>query len=102
MVVSGDNRETRCSGCSILLCMYGIRQKERNTNKKCVNLFDKNTPHFYGLPLDLCGKCIAALFANAPQFGEIDCGALQDGVLSGIASKCSTHRGISVAHGTPR
>ena len=32
-------------------------------------------PHFYGLPLDLCGKCIAALFAkratifaNAPHF----------------------------------
>ena len=44
---------------------YGIRQKERNTNKKCVSCFlIRNVLHFYGLPLDLCGKRIAALFAK--------------------------------------
>ena len=38
----------------------------------------RNAPHFYDLPLDLCGKRIAALFAklgtsfaNAPRFGEM-------------------------------
>ena len=51
--------------------VYAIRQKERNTNLKFVHLFlIRNVPHFYGLPLDLCRKCIAVLFANVPQFGE--------------------------------
>ena len=88
-----------------------IRQKERNINKKIVRCFlIRNVPHCYGLPLDLCGKHIATLFAkhatifaNTPQFGEtyriftgkalqsLDCGALQDDALSGIASKCGAH-----------
>ena len=62
----------------IPLNRFGIRQKEHNTNKKFVCRFlIRNVPHFYGLPLDLCGKRIAALFAkrttifaNAPQFGK--------------------------------
>ena len=33
---------------------------------------------------------------------SLNCGALQDGALSGIASKCGAHGGISVARGTPR
>ena len=37
---------------------------------------------------------------KAPE--SLDCGALQDDALSGIASKCGAHRGISVAYGTPR
>ena len=28
-------------------------------------------PHFYGFPLDLCGKPIAALFASTSQFGKM-------------------------------
>ena len=65
-------------------------------------------PHFYGLPVDLCGKRIAALLAKRAAFftGKTqqskDCGALQDGALSGIASKYGAHRGISAVHGTPR
>ena len=134
----------------------------------------RNTPRFYGLPLDLCEKRIVEIFVNAPQFDEtchvftgkasqslekrhnpwksvtilgkasqslekrhnpwksvtilgkasqslekrhnpwksatilgkvpqsFGCGALQDDALSGIASKCGAHRGISVAHSTPR
>ena len=65
-------------------------------------------PHFYGLPLDLCGKRIAVLFAkctaifgNASNFhrksaailGKApqskDCGTLQDGALSGIAESAA-------------
>ena len=50
---------------------------------------------------------------NAPQFGEtchiftgkvlqsLDCGALQDGAFSGIASKCDAHGGVSAAHVMP-
>ena len=71
---------------------------------------------FYGLPLDLCRKLVVArlakratIFANASRFGgksaailealqSKDCGALQDGVLSGIEA----HTGISAAHCTPR
>ena len=108
----------------IVRWICGIRQKEHNTNKKFVCRFlIRNMPHFYGLLLDLCGKHIAtffakraAIFANEPQFGEtrhiftgkvpqsqsLDCGALKDGALSGIASKCGAHRGISAVHGTPR
>ena len=89
----------------------------------CAPLLIRNVPHFYGFPLDLCRKHIAALFAkcvaifaNALQFDETRraafshailgkvkyCGALQDGALSGIASKCDAHGGISAAHGMPR
>ena len=32
---------------------------------------------------------------------SLDCGALQDSALSGIASKCGVHGGISATHGTP-
>ena len=65
----------------LTIFIHGIRQKERNTNKKFVRHFlIRNVPHFYGLPLDLCGNRIAALFAkraaifaNALQFGETCC-----------------------------
>ena len=32
---------------------------------------------------------------------RLDCGALQDGAHSWVASKCGTHRGIRAVHGTP-
>ena len=38
--------------------------------------------HFYGFPLDLCGKCIAALLPNALQFSE--CAAFQGGREGGM------------------
>ena len=45
--------------------VLGICQKERNTNGKFVSSFlIRNVTHFYGLPLDLCGKRIAVLFAQ--------------------------------------
>ena len=76
---------------------YGIHQKEHNTNKKFVRHFlIRKVSHFYGLPLDLCRKRIAVLFAYAPQFGETH------RIFMGKASKCSAHRGISAAHSTPR
>ena len=65
---------------ALLACRYMVyvHPKERNTNKNFVLCFlIRNVPHFYGLPLDLCGRHIAvifakraAIFANAPQFRE--------------------------------
>ena len=86
--------------------------------------FYKNSRHTSMVCLWFCagsaGICIAALlakraaiFAKRATFGEtcniftgkapqsLDCGVLQDGALSGIASKCGTHGGISAVHGTP-
>ena len=37
---------------------------------------------------------------KAPQ--SLDFGTLQDGALSGIASKCGAHGGINTVYGTPR
>ena len=78
----------------------------------------RNAPHFYGLPLDLCGKRIvalfatkhAAIFANVPQLSEFPREkrrnprilALYKTAHSGIASKCGAHGGITAGHGTLR
>ena len=98
----GGGRE---GGRTAYIYTYGIPQKEHSSNKKNLpRFFIRNVPHFYGLPLGLCGKRIAvlfakrsAIFANVTRFGEtrriftgkvpqsLDCGALQDGALSGIA-----------------
>ena len=52
-----------------LTCIYGIRQKEHNINKKFVRRFlIRNVPHFYGLSLDLCRKRIATLFVKREFF----------------------------------
>ena len=75
----------------------------------------RNHTALYGLPLDLCGKrgiryCGAfrqtrrnsakrGAFSRekrhnpSVQFLQCRCGALQDGALSGIASKCGAHGG---------
>ena len=69
MVVSGDNRETRCSGCSILLYIYGIRQKERNTNKKFVRIFLIRTRHTFMVCHWICAGSVSRRFLpNAPRF----------------------------------
>ena len=49
------------------------REKYGYTSKPLLKMiaprFDKNAPHFYGLPLDLCGKRIAVHFLpNTPRF----------------------------------
>ena len=47
-----------------------VRVKKNATICKILrHILTRNVPHFYGLPLDLCGKCgiryfIAALFAK--------------------------------------
>ena len=45
-------------------------------------------------------KRTAFFTVKVPQ--SLDCSALQDSALSGIALKCGAHGGISVAHGMPR
>ena len=67
--------------------------------------FLPNMPRFLPMCHDFCQH--AAIWRNAPHFTRKvlqskDCGALQDGALSGIASKGGTHRAISAVHGTPR
>ena len=44
--------------CSqVLYVLNGIRQKEHNTNFKLLRrVLIRNVSHFYGLPLDFCGK----------------------------------------------
>ena len=103
----------------VIYSYYGIRQKEHNTNKKIAHCFlIRNVQHFYGLPLDLYGKRIAAhfdklaaIFTNALRFGETcpfsrekyhNRGVLQDGTLSGMVSvrctqKDKCHSGTLVA-----
>ena len=83
--------------------VYGICQKERNTNYKFVHRFlIRNVPHVYGLPLDLCGKRIAALFAkctanfaNVPRFHGLY-------KTAHFQELWHTQRDKRSAHGTPR
>ena len=50
---------------SIVVRRHSLCQKEHNINNKFVGRsLIRNASHFYGLPLDLCGKRIAALFAK--------------------------------------
>ena len=59
--------------------------------KKCVRHFlIRNVPHFYGLPLDLCGKCIVR------RFCQTHCNSAKN---AGKASKSGALRGISTVHG---
>ena len=83
----------------------------------------RKVSHFYVLPLDLWGKhevryCVTFCqthhnfclthrnsvkrdaFSREKRRNPRICVALQDGALSGIASKCGAHGGISTAHDT--
>ena len=101
--------------------MYGTHNKVHNTNIKFVRHFlIRHVLHFYGFPLDLCGKRIAALFgkravifANAPQFEmrhiftgkalqSLNCDALQDGALLGIASKHGARYAVLISAAAAR
>ena len=63
---------------SLILYVYGYTvyvKKNATLIKNVCQFLIRNAPHFYGLPLDLCGKRIvalfakrAAIFANAPHF----------------------------------
>ena len=60
-------------------CIHTVYVKKNTILIKidCAAFLIQNALHFYGLPLDFCGKRIAvlfaertAIFANVPQFGK--------------------------------
>ena len=94
--------------------IYTSKRMQHNLNF-VYHFLISNATQFYGLPLDLCGKRIAALFAKRAaiflQFGEMRRifteKAQQSLGLRRFSTRhtfrnCGTHRRVSAVHGTPR
>ena len=105
----GREGKTECSLCGdecenvsnvLWECSAHTVYVKKNTTliKICVPLFDKKRVALLWFASEFVRGAYCGTFANAPHFhGEsVAMHALQDDALSGIASKCGAHRGISV------